>query len=167
MTFPTGTVTFLFTDIQGSSRLWEDHHAAMPAALAQHDSLLRGIVETHGGRVFKTTGDGLHAVFDQASAAVAAALAGQQALAAGPWPGLPQAPLVRMGLHTGEAQLREGDYFGSAINRAAHVMALAAGGQTLVSSVVADLAAGQLPEGAALVSLGEHRLKDLVRPERL
>jgi predicted ATPase/class 3 adenylate cyclase len=164
---PTGTVTFLFTDIQGSSRLWEDYPAAMPAALAQHDSLLRGVVEAHGGRVTKTTGDGLHAVFDQASAAVAAALAGQQAMGEGPWPGLPQAPLVRMGLHTGEAQLREGDYFGSAINRAAHVMALAAGGQTLLSSVTAELAAGQLPEGAALVALGEHRLKDLVRPERL
>ncbi|MEP7356589.1 MAG: hypothetical protein ABI847_05075, partial [Anaerolineales bacterium] len=152
---------------QGSSRLWEEYPAAMPAAIAQHDALLRAAVEAHGGAVIKMTGDGLHAVFGQASAGLAAALAGQQALAAAAWPGLPGPPLVRMGLHAGEAELREGDYFGSAINRAARLMALASGGQTLLTAAVAELAAGQLPDGAALAALGEHRLKDLVRPERL
>src|SRR5688572_1260956 len=104
---PAGLVTFLFTDIQGSSRLWEAQPDAMPEALARHDRLLRGCVEAYGGRVIKTTGDGLHAVFDRASAGVAAALAGQQALAGHAWEGLTQPLPVRMGLHAGEAQLRE------------------------------------------------------------
>ena len=164
---PTGTVTFLCTDIEGSSRLWEQQPAAMQAALAVHDRLLRNLIAAHAGHVFKTTGDGLHAAFAHASDGIAAAQACQQALIREAWTGLPQPLSVRMSLHTGEAELREGDYFGSSLNRAARVMSIAWGGQTLLSSATAELVRDQLPPGAALHSLGEHRLKDLVRPEHI
>ena len=115
---PTGTVTFLFTDLEGSTRLWEQYPEAMRAALAVHDALLRGAVEAHRGQVVKSTGDGLHAVFGHAEDAIAAAVAAQLALDAERWAGT--GPLrVRMGLHTGTAEAREGDYFGPALNRAA------------------------------------------------
>lgn len=165
--FPHGTVTFLFTDIEGSSQLWEQHPAAMQAALARHDSLLRNIIAAHGGHVFKTTGDGLHAAFAHASDSVAASLACQQAVVRETWTGLPRPLTVRMGLHTGEAELREGDYFGSTMNRAARMLSIAGGGQTLLSSATAELVRDQLPPGAALHPLGEHRLKDLIRPEHI
>jgi predicted ATPase/class 3 adenylate cyclase len=164
---PDGTVTFLFTDIEGSTRLWEQHPEAMKVALARHDNLLRDIIETQGGHVVKTTGDGLHAVFAQASESVAASLACQQALVRQAWPGLPQPLRVRMGLHTGEAELRAGDYYGTALNRAARLMSLAYGGQILVSNATAELIADQLPAGVSLRDLGEHRLKDLTRPEHV
>jgi predicted ATPase/class 3 adenylate cyclase len=163
--FPTGTVTFLFTDIEGSTRLWEGYPAPMQAALARHDVLLRETIETHGGHVIKTTGDGLHAVFTRATEGVMATLACQQALAGEPWTGLPGPLRVRMGLHTGEAELRDGDYFGSTLNRVARLMSIAAGGQTLLSSTTAGLVRDELPQGATLYDLGEHRLKDLTRPE--
>jgi predicted ATPase/class 3 adenylate cyclase len=165
LNLPSGTVTFLFTDIEGSSQLWEQQPAAMQAALARHDQLLRDLVAAHGGSVFKTTGDGLHAVFAHASGGVAAALASQLALAGETWPGLPRPVRVRMCLHTGEAELREGDYFGPSLNRAARLLSIAWGGQTLLSTATAELVRDQLPPGAALQPLGEHRLKDLVRPE--
>jgi predicted ATPase/class 3 adenylate cyclase len=164
---PSGTVTFLFTDIEGSTRLWEQYPQAMQAALARHDVLLRTIVEAQGGYIIKTTGDGLHAVFERVTEGVAAALACQQALVGEAWPGLPGPLRARMGVHTGEADLREGDYYGSTINRAARLMSIAAGGQTLLSSATAELVRDQLPEGAALLDLGEMRLKDLARPEHV
>jgi predicted ATPase/class 3 adenylate cyclase len=164
---PSGTVTFLFTDIEGSTRLWEQHPQAMQAALARHDVLLRTIVEAQGGYIIKTTGDGLHAVFERVTEGVEAALACQQALVGEAWPGLPDSLRVRMGLHTGEAEFRDGDYYGSTINRTARLMSLAAGGQTLLSSATAELARDQLPEGAALFDLGEQRLKGLTRPEHV
>src|SRR5206468_979508 len=112
---PSGTVTFLFTDVEGSTHLWEEHGTAMGAALARHDALLRLTVLAHGGHVVKSTGDGLHAAFARAEDAVAAATACQRALAAdaaGCGPRL----AVRIGLHTGATEEREGDYFGPAVN---------------------------------------------------
>jgi predicted ATPase/class 3 adenylate cyclase len=167
LTLPSGTVTFLFTDIEGSTRLWEQYPEAMQAALVRHDVLLRTIIEAQGGQIIKTTGDGLHAVFARVTEGVAAALACQQALVSETWSGLPDPLRVRMGLHTGEAEIRAGDYYGSTINRAARLMSIAAGGQTLLSSATAELVRDQLPQGAVLSDLGEQRLKDLTRPEHV
>jgi len=164
--FPTGTVTFLFTDIEGSTQLWERHPEAMQAALARHDVLLREAVEANQGTIIKTTGDGLHGVFASATDAVSAVLAGQRALQAELWPAA--TPLhVRMALYTGEATLRAGDYYGTAVNRAARLMSVASGGQSLISQATAAVIQDHLPPQAGLLDLGEHRLKDLVRPERV
>jgi predicted ATPase/class 3 adenylate cyclase len=158
---PSGTVTFVFTDLEASTRLWEEHPQAMDAALARHDEILRSNTATHGGHVFATGGDGFAAAFGRAGNAVRAALAVQAALAAEPWPpGI--AIRVRMGVHTGEATERGGDYFGTAVNRAARLMSAAHGGQVLVSAATAEVVGS-----AGLVDLGEHRLRDLVRPERV
>jgi predicted ATPase/class 3 adenylate cyclase len=159
---PSGTVTFLFTDIEGSTRLWQQDEEVMRVAVARHDELLREVVRKHGGWVFSSSGDGLAAAFSSASSAVAAALAAQGALAAEAWP--PATPIrVRMGLHTGEAERRDEDYFGSAVNRAARLMAVGSGGQVLCSAATAGLVEGEV----ALVNLGEHRLRDLDRPMRV
>ena len=162
---PTGTVTFLFTDLEGSTRLWEQHPEAMKEALARHDELLRDAVESNVGHVVKTTGDGLHAVFRTAKGAVLAAVAGQAALVdvAGPDGAL----RVRMGLHTGTGEVRDGDYYGSAVNRAARVSAAGHGGQILISHATEELVRDELPPDVSLRDLGEHRLRDLARPERL
>ena len=121
MDLPTGTVTFLFTDIEGSSRLWEQHPVAMRKAVARHDRLLQAAVIENQGYVVKMRGDGLHAVFASVQDAVAAAVAGQRALQAEEWDeGIGRMP-VRMGLHSGSAQLRDGDYFGPTVNRAARL----------------------------------------------
>ena len=163
---PTGTVTFLFTDLEGSTRLWEQHPQAMRSALARHDEILRGAVESCGGVVVKSTGDGLHAAFDAAEGAVAAACAGQRGLEAEDWEGT-GALRVRMGIHTGAAEFRDGDYFGPALNRAARLMAVAHGGQVLVSLATEELVRDSLDDELGLVELGEHRLRDLSRPERV
>ena len=135
---PSGTITFLFTDIEGSTRLWERHPEAMTAAVAQHDALLRTAVETHLGYLVKTTGDGLLAAFGVADAALAAALDAQRALSSAVWG--ETGPLrVRMGLHTGPAEERDGDYFGPALNRAARLMAVGHGGQVLLSMPTYEL----------------------------
>jgi predicted ATPase/class 3 adenylate cyclase len=158
---PTGTVTFLFTDIEGSTRLWESAPESMSQALAKHDALLRASINAHGGSVFSTGGDGLAAAFQRAGDAVGAARDAQAALAAEPWP--ESAPIrVRMGLHTGEVEERGGDYFGPAVNRAARLMAAGHGGQVLCSSVT-----GGLVDDVMLVDLGEHRLPDLSAPQRI
>src|SRR5690348_8016235 len=131
---PTGTITFLFTDVEGSSPLWETQPQAMRTAMARHDALLTAIFAAHDGIVVRPRGEGdsLFAVFIRAGDAVAAALAGQQALAAEEWDAV--GPLrVRMGLHTGEADLREGDYYGSAVNRCARIRTAGHGGQVLLS----------------------------------
>jgi predicted ATPase/class 3 adenylate cyclase len=161
-----GTVTFLFTDLVGSSRLWEEHPEAMKGALARHDVILRDAVEGQGGRVVKTTGDGLHAAFAVAPDAVAAALDAQRRLTGEEWV-LPEPLKVRMGLHTGVAEVREGDYYGTAVNRAARVAAVAHGGQIVASAATADLVRDDLSPEIALIDLGEHRLRDLGRPERI
>jgi predicted ATPase/class 3 adenylate cyclase len=158
----SGTVTFLFTDVEGSTRLWQRDERAMRAAIARHDELLTAAVIEHGGRVFSTMGDGLAAAFGSAAAAVAAALAARRAVGAEAWP--TEAPLrVRMGLHTGEAELRDDDYFGTAVNRAARLMAVAHGGQVLCSQATAALVDAEVE----LIDLGEHRLRDLDRPVRV
>ena len=161
---PTGTVTFLFTDLESSTRLWDEQPDAMRAALARHDVLLRDAVEAHRGHVVKSTGDGLHAVFATADDAVMAAIDGQRVLFAEPWE--PVGPLrVRMGLHTGVAEERGGDYFGSVLNRAARLMAVAHPGQVLCTQATADLVRDTTPTSFGLVELGRHRLRDLARPE--
>ena len=123
---PSGTVTFLFTDVEGSTRLWELSSAAMGTAMARHDALVRAAVEAHGGYVFSTGGDGFGVAFARAGDAIAAAVGAQRALGGEAWPA-DAAIGVRMGLHTGEAEERGGDYFGPAVNRAARVTALAHG----------------------------------------
>ncbi|HEY7104911.1 MAG TPA: adenylate/guanylate cyclase domain-containing protein [Acidimicrobiia bacterium] len=162
---PSGTVTFLFTDLEGSTRLWESHPTAMHGALARHDELLREAVAAHDGAVVKTTGDGVHAAFATAHDAVEAAIDAQRALAAEDWP--ETGPLrVRMGVHTGEAQHRDGDYYGTALNRAARVMSIAHGGQLVVSDATERL----LSDNAAsydVLDLGEHRLRDLAEATRV
>lgn len=160
------TLTFLFTDVKASSRRWEEHPEAMSAALSRHDELLGAAMTGSGGTVFKHTGDGICAVFPAASQAVGAALAGQQALQSEDWGELGDLP-VRMALHTGTAEHRGGDYFGPALNRTARLLDSAHGGQTVVSLAAAELAAEDLPAKAELVDLGEHRLADLSRPERV
>jgi predicted ATPase/class 3 adenylate cyclase len=162
---PTGTVTFLFTDLESSTRLWEQHPAAMKAALARHDEILRRAVEAQGGHVVKATGDGFHAVFGAAEDAVDAAVTAQRELSSERWD--ETGPLrVRMGLHTGTPEHRGGDYFGSTLNRAARLMAVAHGGQVVCSHTTADLARDALTD-MQFLDLGEHRLRDLSRPERV
>ena len=133
-THPTGTITFLFTDVEGSTRLWAADEAAMSASLSVHDSILRTAIESAGGYVFTTAGDSFAAAFSRPSDAVSAATAAQAALASADWPG--PTVRVRMGLHLGEAEERAGDYFGSAVNTAARVEAAGHGGQILVTDAV-------------------------------
>src|SRR5437588_2138479 len=160
------TLTFLFTDVEGSTRLWEQHPDSMRDALGQHDAILRSAVESSHGQVVKTTGDGLHAVFASAVDCVNACLRAQRGLAQESW-GETGPIRVRMGLHAGEAAAREGDYYGPAVNRAARIMSAAHGGQVLLSSTAAGLVMDQLPDGSTLRDLGEHQLKDLGRAERV
>jgi len=163
---PTGTVTFLFTDLEGSTRLWEQHPEAMRDALARHDEILRTAVETHDGHVVKTTGDGLHAAFATAHDAVLAATDAQRSLVATEWL-VPQPIRVRMGVHTGEADVRDGDYYGTAVNRAARISSVAHGGQLVCSHATEELARDGLPGDITLRDLGTHQLRDLARPEHI
>jgi predicted ATPase/class 3 adenylate cyclase len=160
---PSGTVTFLFTDLEGSTRLWEEHPDLMHDALARHDELVRAAIEGQGGSVVKTTGDGFHAAFPTAEAGVVAAIVAQLALDAEAW-SLPTPPRVRMGVHTCEAELRDGDYYASGVNRAARLMSVAHGGQVVVSLATSELVRDTDVE---LVDLGEHRLRDLAAAERV
>ena len=149
---PSGTVTFLFTDVEGSTERWQDDDGTMSEELAAHDETIRTVVERHAGRVFKHTGDGMCAVFASASSAVTAAVEAQTRLE------LP----VRMGLHTGEAEARDDDFFGPTLNLTARVMDAGHGGQVLVSSATAGLVRDRV-----LVDLGGHRLKGLIGVERI
>ena len=161
-----GTNTFLFTDVEGSTRLWEQFPDGMTEALERHDTILRTAIDGSGGRVVKTTGDGMMAVFARASDAVTAGLVAQRDLAREPWASI--GPLrVRMGLHAGQAEERAGDYFGPTVNRTARTMAAGHGGQILLSDSAATFAGRDLPSGATLLDLGEHRLRDLGRAEHL
>ncbi len=166
MAFPTGTVTFLFTDIEGSTQLWEQFPELMKGALARHDAILREAVESGHGQIVKTTGDGIHAVFVSAAAAVQTILAAQRTLLATPWPEN-MTLRVRSALHSGEAQWREGDYYGSEVNRAARLMSLASESQILLSTATAALTRDRLPAGATLRDLGSFCLRSLAHPEHI
>jgi predicted ATPase/class 3 adenylate cyclase len=163
---PTGTVTFLFTDIEGSTTRWEHHPEAMQEALARHDVLLRSVITAHGGYVFKMVGDAVYAAFAIPTDALAAAVAAQRVVAAEEWGEV--SPLkVRLALHTGAAQSRDEDYFGPTLNRVARVLSTGYGGQILLSVATVELVRDALPDGATLKDLGEHSLKDLLRPEHI
>jgi predicted ATPase/class 3 adenylate cyclase len=159
-------VTLLFTDIEGSTRLWEDAPAAMSIALARHDSILRDVIDRHHGHVFKTVGDAFCAVFSLAPDALRCAIAVQRVLGAEPWPA-PATLRVRMALHSGDCEERDGDYFGPTVNRAARLEATAHGGQVVLSGSTYELVGGEVPEGVRLRSMGQHLLKDLTRPESI
>ena len=146
---PHGVVSFLFTDVEGSTRRWEADADGMRAALMAHDEVLHAAIEAHGGFMFKHTGDGVCAAFASPKSAVDAAITAQLALR------LP----VRMGIATGEAELRDGDYFGAVLNRAARVMAAGHGGQILLTESTAGLLSG-----VDLVDLGQRRLRDVPMP---
>jgi len=161
-----GVVTILFTGIEGSTRLWERNPDAMPPALARHDAIARASVEAHRGVVVKTTGDGIHAVFDDPLDAVEATLALQRALL-DPRATADTLLSVRCGLHLGIVERRDNDVFGTPVNRTARIMAAAHGGQALVSKAVADLISDRLPDGVILKDLGAVRLRDLASPERV
>ena len=158
--------SYWFSDIEASTRMWEAHPAAMGAAVARHDAILRRCVEENGGTIVKTTGDGMMAVFEQPVAAALASVRVQQKLQDENWE--ETGPLrIRIGVHLGDAQQRGGDYFGPAVNRTARVMSAGHGGQILLSSAVAEAISGRLPSEMQLRDLGQHRLKDLAEPLRL
>ncbi len=164
----TRAVTFLLTDIEGSTAAWEADADSMAAALARHDELVGQVVTSHGGRLIKTRGEGdaTFSVFDRPSAAAAAALELQQAMDAETWV-LAEPMRIRVALHTGEVELRDGDYFGRAVNRAARLRSIAQGGQILCSGATAELVIDSLSDDVVLADLGMRQLKNLARPEHV
>ncbi len=165
---PIGTVTFLFTDIQDSTPLWEQYPAAMSQVLTRHDELIEGLVQKHNGFPVRPRGEGdsRFIVFPRALDGVIAASAIQKALNAESWPE-PISLLVRIALHTGEGEYRSGDYYGTAVNRCARLRGLAHGGQTLISQSTYELVVDALPKDLNLMDLGEKHLKGLSRPEHI
>ncbi|HEU5089864.1 MAG TPA: helix-turn-helix domain-containing protein, partial [Roseiflexaceae bacterium] len=163
---PSGTLTFLFTDIEGSTRHWEQQPDAMRLALTQHNQLLQQAIADGGGTLVKHTGDGMLAVFTRCEHAVAAAVAAQRLLVANEWP-TGQPLLVRMAMHTGTVELQGQDYVGPALNRAARLLAAGHGGQILLSLAAAELSRDHLPASVTLRELGSYRLRDLARPEQV
>ncbi|HET9344026.1 MAG TPA: adenylate/guanylate cyclase domain-containing protein [Candidatus Eremiobacteraceae bacterium] len=163
---PTGTVTFLFSDIEGSTQRWERHQDAMRTAVARHEQIVNEAVTRHGGFVFKTLGDAFCVAFATAPQAVGAAIDAQRALAEEDFE-LVDGLRVRIGLHTGHAEERNTDYFGPTVNRVARLMSIGHGGQVLLSATTRDLAHADLPKDTSLVDLGSHRLKDLTEPEHV
>jgi predicted ATPase/class 3 adenylate cyclase len=165
---PTGTVTFLFTDIEGSTKLWERDAEAMQDALARHDAILHGVIKEHDGYVFKTVGDAFWCAFSRATDALEASLEAQRALLTKEgWPEETGPLRVRMALHTGATEEKDGDYFGPPVNRVARLLSAAHGGQVLLSLATQELVRDQLPPDVELRDLGERRLKDLFGPERV
>jgi predicted ATPase/class 3 adenylate cyclase/Tfp pilus assembly protein PilF len=164
---PTGRVTFLFTDIEGSTKLWEQHPGAMSEALKRHNALLSDSIEAHGGYIFKSVGDGFCAAFETPQSALMAAVAAQKAIYQEEW-GEQLPPLhVRIGLCTGFAEERAGDYFGPPLNRVSRLLSAGYGGQTLVAASTEQLLDYNLPGGISLLPMGEHRLRDLQNTERI
>lgn len=162
----TDIVTFLFTDVEGSTRLWQDYERAMSADLALHDALLRRVIESAGGQVFKTVGDAFYAAFAMPVDALRAAVLAQREMIAEPWR-VPGGLRVRMAVHSGSAERRHDDYFGPTLNRIARLLTAGHGGQILVSQPVQALLGDELPAGVNLADLGMHRLKDVDRPEHI
>lgn len=165
-TLPTGTVTFLFTDIEGSTKRWEQQPEAMRVALARHNTILRAAIESHSGHVFKTVGDAFCAAFASAPDALLAAVVGQRTLIEADWGAL-EPIRVRMAVHTGTAEPQGGDYLGQPLNRIARLLNAGHGGQILLSLATHELVRDHLPEGASLRDLGSHRLKDVLRSETI
>jgi len=163
---PTGTVTYLFTDIEGSTQRWEHQRDAMEQAFARHEEILRTAMEQHGGYVYKMIGDAFQVAFSTAPAALEAALSAQQSLNNEPW-GEGEPVKVRMALHSGETEERGDDYVGPLLNRVARLMSAAHGGQVLMTQATYELVRDNLPKGIRLRDMGEHGLKDLERPERV
>lgn len=161
---PSGTITFLFTDIEGSTARWEAYGSDMQAAVVKHDRAMREVFEQHGGYVFKTVGDAFCVAFHTAPEALAAAVEAQRSLTAMDHSAI-DGITVRMALHSGHADERDGDYFGPTVNRVARLMSIGHGGQILVSAAARALFQTALPAGISLVALGSHRLKDLAHPE--
>ena len=165
---PSGTVTCLFTDIENSTSLGEQHPEAMKSALEKHDSILKKAVDQNNGQTVKTTGDGIHAVFLTAVDATNASLAAQCGFQTSEFFKNSEVPIrVRMGLHTGESQERDGDYYGSDVNLAARIMGLGYGGQILLSAITAALVKENLPSGCKLVDMDEHYLKGISAPKHI
>ena len=165
---PSGTVTFLFTDIENSTPLWEKHTEAMKSALARHDVILKEKIESNNGQIVKTTGDGVHAVFSTAIDAVKASLGIQQTIQNSEVLKTSEFSLrVRMGIHTGEAELRDGDYYGSTLNRAARIMSIGHGGQILISETTEQITREHLPTDIFVLDLGQHQLKGLSKVEHI
>jgi predicted ATPase/class 3 adenylate cyclase/Tfp pilus assembly protein PilF len=162
----TGNITFLFTDVEGSTSLWERTPKAMSGALSRHDEIMRTAIEAHNGHVFKTVGDAFHATFSAAPDALEAALEAQRALLHEAWD-LTGPLRVRMALHTGVAEERDGDYFGPSLNRVARLLSAGHGGQILLSLATRELVRDRLPDESGLRDLGERRLKDLSSPEHV
>jgi predicted ATPase/class 3 adenylate cyclase len=163
---PSGTVTLLFTDIEGSTRLLTELGAEYQGLIARHHALIREEIVRTGGAEVKTEGDAFFVAFATAPSAVACAIGAQRAIAAEPWSG-GHSVRVRIGIHTGQPVLADGDYVGLDVHRAARICAAAHGGQVVISDSTRALAAGELPGGVSLRTLGEHRLKDLPEPMRL
>jgi predicted ATPase/class 3 adenylate cyclase len=163
---PTGTVTFFFSDIEGSTRLLQQCGDRWPTLLERHSQLLRAAFAAHGGIELSTEGDSFFAVFPSASEGVLAAIDAQRAFAEEPWPA--ETPVrIRIGLHTGEGTLSGANYVGLDVHRAARIMSAAHGAQVLVSATTRELVHGAVPDGVDLVDIGEHRLRDLPEAERL
>jgi predicted ATPase/class 3 adenylate cyclase len=163
---PSGTVTFLLTDLEGSTRMWEQDPDAMKAAMVRHDELLEKAIAAKQGFVFSRMGDGMAAAFATAGEAVSAASAFQRALADEPW-GTSNPLRARVGLHTDEAVVVNDNYASQPVNRCSRLMTAAHGGQVVISGATESLVRHQLPDGMQLVDLGEHRLRDLGRPTRI
>lgn len=163
---PTGTVTFLFSDIEGSAIRWDAHRAEMQEALRRHDVLMRAAIERNGGYVFKTIGDALCAAFATVPQAVTAALDAQRAVGAADWDAV-GGLRVRMAIHAGVADERDADYFGPTVNRVARLLAVGHGGQVLFSRAAKELSGELLPDHTELLDLGRHRLRDLSAPEHV
>jgi len=165
MTLPSGVVTFVFSDIEGSARLWESDPDGMRLSLAHHDTIVRAIVEAANGTVFKHTGDGFGCAFESVTAGLEAAARVAAALASHDWKG--PALICRIGVHSGDAEPTDGDYFGATVTRTARLMDAGNGGQILVSEAARRLLGKDPPAGMSLVDAGEHRLKDLGEPTRI
>lgn len=167
LNLPTGTITFVFTDIEGSTVRWERYPSQMRVAVARHDALLHALMQTHHGHVFKTVGDAFYAAFPSASDALEAALAIQLALAAEVWAEEVVPLRVRMALHTGEAEQRGSDYFGQALNRVARILASGHGGQVLLSRTTLSLVRDAPPQHVEFRDMGMHHLKDIQHPVQI
>src|SRR4029077_17026349 len=161
---PTGTIAFLFSDIEGSTKRWEEFPEALQGALRRHDAQMHADIGTLGGHVFKTIGDAFCAAFHRVPDAIAAALAAQRAVASETWSEIGGLP-VRMAIHAGLADERDGDYFGPTVKRVARLLSVAHGGQIVLSGAAAGLIKGVPTARIDLRDLGLHRLRDLAQSE--